>query len=150
MIVQPVTRDEANAVILRWHRHHNPVRSHRFAISAHDGEAMVGVSIVGNPEARALQNGTTFELLRLCTNGHPNAASFLLGASWRVCKEMGVTRLVSYLRVDEQGVSYKAAGWRAVARVKGRSWEGRRKTGYLPGFYEPPTEIVNRMRWEKP
>ena len=90
MIVRPVTRDAANAIVKLWHSHHKPVRSHRFALGAFEEspEDLLGVVIVGNPTAESLNNfGMTMEVLRLCTNGHRNAASFLLGASWRAAKE---------------------------------------------------------------
>ena len=119
--LRPFTRDEANAVITRWHSHHKPVKGHRFAIGAVCDGAIVGVVIVGNPKARLLNDGVTFEVTRLCTNGHNNAASRLLGAAWRAARAMGVTRMVSYLRSDERGVCYRAAGWIEAAPVAGRS-----------------------------
>lgn len=153
MRIRPVTRDEANAVISEWHSHHKPVRSHRFAIGAYDSdpESLLGVSIVANPVAQALNNlGMTMEVVRLCTNGHRNAASFLLGASCRAARAMGVERLVSYTRQDEGGVCYRAAGWSRVADVAGRGWDtGNKKQRWLPGLYEPTTEVVDRHRWEK-
>lgn len=76
-------------------------------------------------------------------------ASQLLGAAWRIARVFGVRRLVSYTRVDEPGTCYRAAGWVATARVRGRAHDtGNRKTRWLPGMYEPSTEIVNRIRWE--
>lgn len=152
MIVRPVTRDAANAIVKLWHSHHKPVRSHRFALGAFEEspEDLLGVVIVGNPTAESLNNfGMTMEVLRLCTNGHRNAASFLLGASWRAAKEMGVTKMVSYTRCDESGTCYKAAGWRVISNVKGRLWNtGNKSQRWLPGVYEPTTEIVDRLRWE--
>lgn len=149
MTLRPITRDAANAVILRWHRHHRPVRSHRFAIAGYDGEELVGVVVVGNPVAAALQNGVTFEVLRLCTNGHRYAASRLLSAAWKAARAMGVLRMVSYTRADEAGTCYRAANWRDVARVRGEGWaHGNKGDRYLPGLYMPTTEIVDRVRWE--
>lgn len=155
MVVRPSTRDEANRIVSQWHSHHKPVRAHRFALAALDGEGLVGVVIVGNPVAQALCDGVTFEVVRLCTDGHPNAASFLLGAAWRTAKAMGVRRMISYMRHDEEGTCYKAAGWQAVAHVRARDWGRRRKAGhggganpYLPGLFTPTTEVVDRTRWE--
>lgn len=140
---QPLTRDEANAVV------YDAVRSHRYAIGAFVGNGVVGCVIVGNPIAQALCDGTTFEVTRLCTYGHKNAATFLLGSAWRAARAMGVRRLVSYLRADERGTSYRAAGWHCVADVKGRAWDtGNKAQRWIPGLYEPTTEIVDRTRWE--
>ena len=154
-MVRPSTRDEANAVVLKWHSHHKPVRAHRFALAAEvfdesDCPELVGIVIVASPVARALNDGRTFEVVRLCTNGYKNAASFLLGAAWRTCKAMGVRRLVSYTREDEHGTCYRAAGWRVTKQVRGEKWNhGNKSQRWLPGVYEPATEVVNRVRWEQ-
>lgn len=149
--LQPLTRDGANELVTRWHRHHKPVRSHRFAIGALVEGQPVGAAIVGNPRAPALQNGAiiTFEVLRLVTDKTPHAASRLLGACWRSAAAMGVQRLVSYTRVDEFGTCYRAAGWLPVARVDAEDWNHGNKAGrWLPGLYEPTTERIDRIRWE--
>ena len=147
--LRPVTRDEANRVVAAWHSHHKPVRSHRFAIGAYVEGECVGVVIVASPVARLLNDGTTFEVVRLCTNGHRNAASRLLGAAWRAAKAMGVKRMVSYTREDEPGTCYVAAGWSPVAKTKAEGWNhGNKAMRWLPGLYEPTTEIVRRVRWE--
>lgn len=142
-----------------YHRHHKPVRSHRFAIAAmaedRADSGIVGVVVVGNPIAAALQDGVTFEVLRLCTvrrpcrDGFRFAATRLLGAAWRAARAMGVRRLVSYTRVDETGSCYRAANWKRVAEVKPDTHDhGNRAGRWLPGLYEPSTESVPRWRWE--
>lgn len=150
--LRPITRDDAGEVLRRWHRHHKRVQGHRFAIAAYSGDELVGVVIVGNPKAKALNDGTTFEVTRLCTNGHRNAASRLLGAAWKAAKAMGVRRMVSYLRSDEEGVCYRAAGWTVAADVQGREWDkytdSARRQKTLPGIIEPTTEVIDRQRWE--
>ena len=127
------------------------MRSHRFAIGAEVGGAVAGVVIVGNPVARALNDGHTCEVTRLATpaNAVPHVASRLLGAARRAALAMGFRRIVSYTRADEPGTCYRAAGWRQVATVKGRAWDNASKPGrWLPGLYEPTTEVVDRVRWE--
>jgi len=160
--LRPAALEEANAIVRRWHSHHKPVQIARFSIAAEDDGHVVGVVIVGNPKAAALQDGYTFEVVRLCTSGgrvvdrhgkeHAlGAASLLLGAAWKASKAMGVRKLISYIRHDEDGVCYKAAGWRKVADVKGRGWDGGNKAmRWLPGLYQPTTEVVDRERWEVP
>lgn len=161
MTLRPITRDHANAVIGLWHRHHRPVRSHRFAIAGMASDradaGVVGVVVVGNPVAAALQDGVTFEVLRLCTvrrpcrDGFRFAATRLLGAAWKASRAMGCRRLVSYTRADEPGACYRAASWRDVGIVKGEAWNhGNKADRWLPGLYEPTTEIVDRVRWEMP
>jgi hypothetical protein len=158
----PLTRDDAAAVIRRWHRHHKPHRRQLLAVGAFRGSACVGVAVCERPKAPGLCNGITWELTRLATPGdehlrelEPRAdhatgiASCLAAACWRSAREIGVRRLVSYTRVDESGTCYRAAGWVATAIVRGREWAGKNKPArWLPGMYEPSTEIVDRVRWE--
>ncbi len=150
IVLAPITRDKANAFVTLNHRHHKAVRSHRFAVSVSVDGAMVGVVIVASPVAWPLDDGKTFEVVRLCVrSGCQNVSSRLLGASWRASKAMGVVRLVSYTRADESGSCYLAAGWRPVARVRGRDWTtGNKAQRWLPGLYVPSTETVDRVRWE--
>jgi hypothetical protein len=110
----------------------------------------VGVVIVGRPNARLLDDGRTLEVTRLCCRGKDkNVASRLLGSSTSTADSMGYIRVVSYIRKDESGICYEAAGWVAVAEVKGQPWtHGGKSTRWLPGFYEPSTDIVDRVRWE--
>lgn len=148
--VRPITRDAANAVIFRWHRHHDPVRVHRAACAAYVLGELLGVAVWGNPKAPALQNGTTSEVVRLCCRGGDrNVASRLLGAAWASDRALGVRRMVSYIRADEDGVCYRAAGWVATALVKPEHWNhGNKADRWLPGIYVPATEVVWRVRWE--
>lgn len=152
--LRPASRDESNELVRRWHRHHRPVKGHKWSIAAEvDGE-VVGAVIVGRPVAQALDDGRTYEIVRLVTDGHRDVASKLIAAAWRAARAMGVKRMVSYTRVDEEGTCYRAAGWQPVAKVKGREWTHRRRAGsrgsaqYLPGLFEPATETVDRVRWE--
>lgn len=147
--LRPLGRDQANGFVRLHHRHHKPVQGYRFAVGAYLEGELVGAVIVGNPSAPALCNGRTFEVTRLCTVGDHNVASRLLGAAWRASKAMGVVRLVSYTRADETGHCYKASGWLPVKHVRGENWDhGNKRTRWLPGFYDPSTEIVDRVRWE--
>jgi hypothetical protein len=147
--LRPLSLAQANRLVSQWHSHHRPVRGHKFSIGAFVDGAPVGAVIVGRPVAQALDDGVTFEVTRLVTNRTANAASRLLGAARRAAQAMGVRRMVSYTRVDETGHCYKATGWRPVASVKGRPWTGGNKsTRWLPGMYEPTTEIIDRVRWE--
>lgn len=150
--LRPMTLAEAGAFVTKHHRHHKKKHA-RWSVGAEVNGELVGVVVVGNPVAVGLNNGKTFEVLRLCVveDAPRNTCSRLLGAAWRASKAMGVTRLVSYLRADERGHSYTASGWRCVADVKGREWNsGNKSLRWLPGFYEPTTEIMDRTRWEIP
>jgi hypothetical protein len=120
--VVPIELAEANAFVVAHHRHHGRVRGHRFSIGAAVDDHIVGVAIVGRPVARERQDGVTAELTRLATDGTKNACSFLYGAATRATFALGYQRLGTYILASENGASLRAAGWRLVAEVKGRSW----------------------------
>ena len=105
LILAPITLREANTFVARCHRHHKPDRGCVFVLSVIDEEDgdLHGVGIVGRPKARMLQDGWTAELTRLCTDGHPNASSMLLGAARRAARALGYRRLVTYTLPEEGG-----------------------------------------------
>lgn len=122
MAVIAVDLAEANAFVAAYHRHHRPVVGHKFSIAAVLGETIVGVAIVGRPVARSRDDGETLEVTRLCTDGTKNACSFLYGAAARATFALGFKRLGTYILASEPGTSLTAAGWRFIAKVRGRSW----------------------------
>lgn len=133
---------DANAFVRQHHRHNRPVTVARFAIAAAEDGKIVGVSIVGNPVARSLCDGWTLEVVRVATNGHRNACSFLYGASWRAARALGWRKLITYTRQEEGGASLRAAGWKIVAEVKGRSWSCPSR----PRVDRAPAQ--DKFRWE--
>ena len=116
-----MTRDGANELVRQFHRHHKPVHAHRFAIGLRMEGRFVGAAIVGNPVARSYADGFTAEVLRLVTDGTPNACSRLYAACWRAWRAMGGTRLVTYVLASETGTSLKASGWQVVHETKHRA-----------------------------
>lgn len=140
--VVQITKDEANVWVERFHRHSLPVTQHKFSIAAvADGE-IVGVAIIERPKARGLQDGWTLEVTRVCTIGHRNACSFLYGAAWRLIRDLGYLRAVTYTKASEEASSVRAAGWVAEGTTKGRKWT----TPSRPR--EDRHEISDRVRWE--
>lgn len=140
----PLPLSEANSFVEQHHRHHGPVVGARFSIGAAVGEQIVAVAIVGRPVARGLQDGFTAEVVRLCTDGTPHAASKLYAASWRAWKAMGGRRLVTYTLVTEPGTSLTAAGWNIVGQVKGREWT----TPSRPRVEAAGVQTLDKLRWE--
>lgn len=139
----PVSQREAFAFVRDHHRHHRPPRGALYAIAATDGQAIVGVVIVGRPVARHLQDGYTAEVTRLCViDGVRNACSMLYGAAWRSARALGYRRLVTYTLVEEGGGSLRAAGWRLVGEAGGGSWSRRER----PRVDTHPTQ--RKLRWE--
>lgn len=143
LTVVPVELSDANEFVRRHHRHHEPVVGHKFSLGAVDDEGEVrGVAIVGRPVARGRQDGWTLEVTRLATDGCPNAASALYAACWRAVRAMGYRRLGTYTLVTEPGTSLRAAGWKVVGHVKGRSWD----TPSRPRVDRHPT--LDKQLWE--
>jgi hypothetical protein len=113
---------EANAFVAQHHRHHQPVVGHLFSLGAILDDKIVGVAIVGRPVARMRDDGLTAEVTRLCTDGTRNACSFLYGAAARAAFALGFKKIGTYILASENGATLKAAGWRLMGEVKGRSW----------------------------
>src|ERR1035441_8056475 len=86
---------------------------------------LVGVAIVGRPVARRLDDGETLEVTRLCTDGTPNACSFLYGACRRAAFALGYGRIGTYTLQDEGGASLRAAGWTLIGERSGGNWKNR-------------------------
>lgn len=114
-----ITLQEAKDFVERHHRHHKPPVGHKLSIGVRvvDSDALVGVAIVSRPVARAFDDGGwTLEVSRTCTDGTRNANSALYGAVWRICRELGARRVITYTQAGETGASLRAAGYRPIAR----------------------------------
>jgi hypothetical protein len=118
----PIDLAEANAFVAEHHRHHKPVVGHKFSLGAALGDKIVGIAIVGRPVSRIRDDGETLEVSRLCTDGTPNACSFLYGATARAAFALGYRRIGTYILASEPGTSLTAAGWRMIGEISGRSW----------------------------
>ncbi len=144
MTIKPLTLEQANALIIKWHRHHKPAQGHRFSVGAHDGSDMVGAAIIGRPVARKTDQYNVAEVTRLVTNGHKNACSFLYAAAARIAREMGFVKIQTFILKEETGKSLEAAGWsfEAMTDSKPHKWhsrDGRRE--------DQPAE--SKQRWSK-
>lgn len=125
--IVPITQKEANAYVAKFHRHHKPVVGSIFQIAVAKEDEIVGVAIVGRPVAMYFDNGWTLEVNRCCTNGEPNACSKLYGAAWRIAKELGYKRLITYTLNTEPGISLKAAGWKCLGEAGGKPWNHKKR-----------------------
>ncbi|MGH9209049.1 MAG: XF1762 family protein [Acidimicrobiales bacterium] len=135
--VRPIGLRDANRFVADHHRHHGPVRGHKFAVAVADQDGVVrGVAIAGRPVARRLDTGWRLEVLRVATDGTPNACSILYGAVARAGAAIGYRRqdILTYTLATENGASLRAAGWVPVAAVDGASWDrpSRRRTDKHP------------------
>lgn len=141
--IVPTTLKEANALVLQLHRHHPPAVGHRWSLGVADEDGVLhGVAIVSRPVARGNDNGRTAEVVRVATDGTPNACSMLYGAARRAAKALGFDRLITYTLASEPGTSLRASGWIETGTVRGRSWT----TPSRPREDVSPT--VDKIRWE--
>jgi hypothetical protein len=120
---RPISLEAANVFVAQHHRHHKPVRGHKFSIGAILEGLLVGVAIVGRPVSRIRDDGLTLELSRLCTDGTRNACSFLIGKAAKATFALGFRRIGTYILQSENGVSLRAAGWTLIGETKGGSWD---------------------------
>ena len=122
MRLAPISIREANRYVLYYHRHHRPTQGALFALAAEIDGQLVGVAIVGRPVGAGLQNGRTVEITRVCTDGTPNACSFLYARCRRAAAALGYEKVVTYTRQDESGASPAGAGFEQEALLPARSW----------------------------
>lgn len=139
----PIDYADACEYVRQFHRHHPPPQGWKFGIAVSAGNEVVGVIMCGRPVARHLDDGFTLEATRCCTNGVEHVASKLYAAAWRAARAMGYRRLVTYTLASESGISLKAAGYRVVHGVRGRSWH----TESRPRVDRHP--IVDKLMWEQ-
>jgi hypothetical protein len=148
-----VSLKEANAFVEQHHRHHGRATGHKFSIGLYNGDRLIGVSIVGRPTGRYLDDGHTLEVTRLCTDGTKNACSMLYGASAREARKKGYAKILTFILQSEPGTSLRAAGWHLEAGKAGKpKWNTQRyakKPIQLSLFpkREPPLEY--KQRWSK-
>jgi hypothetical protein len=144
LILHPISIQDANELVKRWHRHHKRTLSALFAVAvARKGEAEpCGAAIIGRPVARILQDGWTAEVTRLVSDGTPNACSMLYAAAWRACRSLGYRRLGTYILDTEPGTSLVAAGWKMVGESGGGSWDRSNR----PRVDKHPTQA--KLRFE--
>lgn len=119
----PLELKQANAFVNQLHRHHPPVYRDKFRVGCEIDGLLVGVVQIGRPVCRELDDGSTVEVVRLCTNGARNVCSFLYGRAARIANEMGYKKIITYILSYESGISLKAAGWKFDGFTKGGSWD---------------------------
>ena len=130
----PLELKEANAYVDHLHRHHSSVHRDKFRVGAAINGKLVGVVQVGRPVSRMLDDGNTLEVVRLCTDGTDNACSFLYSKAARIAKELGYSRIITYILESESRASLKAAGWELDGITSGGHWSrpSRHRTTTTP------------------
>ena len=143
MQIVPLHIRQANEFIRQYHRHSLPVTGGKFAVGAiHDGK-LVGVAVAGRPVARRLDDGRTLEVLRMATDGTPNATSFLYGKVRRVGQAMGYEKIITYTLASESGASLKAVGAKLVGELRPQEWSVPSRKRRTQAVYKEP-----KLKWE--
>lgn len=151
----PISLKTANAFVEELHRHHSKVQGHKFSIGVVREDKLVGVCIVGRPVSRYLDNGKTLEVTRLCTDGTYNACSILYARAAKIAKDMGYSKIITYILQSENGTSLKASGWMCDGETGGGNWSVQSRPRELipaqmslfPQKEKYPTE--KKLRWSK-
>ena len=147
---RPVRFTAARDFVRHHHAHCTAPAAWRFGQAILNGGTMLGVVMVGNPVAPALNGRGTVEVNRLCIRRDIprvlawNAASQLYGWAAREAARQGWTHIITYTRADEDGISVRAAGWQQEARIRGRGWHSSRRARSNTNAW------VDKIRWGKP
>ena len=146
LMIVPITIADACEFVRQHHRHHAAPAGGLFACGVADttDPYLVGVAIAGRPVARALQDGWTAEVTRVCVleHGPKGACSALYAALWRAARALGWRRLITYTLPTESGASLRGAGWRLIGEAGGGSWSCPSR----PRVDRHPTQV--KLRWE--
>lgn len=140
---RPLSRNEVNDYINKYHRHHKAPVGYKFAIGAERDKTLVGIVVVGRPVARNINASEVVEVTRLCTIGERNACSFLYAKAARIAREMGYKKIISYILETEEGTSLKAAGWKYEGLTNGGSWNTKTRPR------EDKAPICKKQKWSK-
>ena len=148
----PLTVKAARPFIGRHHRHNLPPVGGLFATSVvGDDGTLHGVGVAARPMARALDDGVTVEVTRVCTDCTPHVCSMLYGALWRAAKALGYRRGYTYTLASESGACLRAAGWRIDAELAERGgWDNGRVRVERDLFGDERTPTGPKLRWVKP
>jgi hypothetical protein len=130
MRIVPMNLKPANRFVDKHHRHMGSTNNDggKYAIALeHEGE-IVGVAIVGRPNARMLQHGKQefpAELLRLCTSSAApkGAESKLYARARRIWQLMGGSHFHTYTLKRESGASLRGAGLKEPLEVHSEQWD---------------------------
>lgn len=119
MELRPISIRHASTFVREHHRHHEAPRGAKFALAAwHEGQ-LVGVAMIGRPVSRALDNGTTAEVIRVATGRYAERLFISLR-----CREAGRSSdglsKSRYLHTDRGKRGEPARGWLAACRCRWR------------------------------
>lgn len=140
---------DAREFVARHHRHCKAPAGWKYGQAVFNGSEMVGVMMAGRPVSAALEAQGCLEINRVCvldTNPRAlieNACSMLYGYACREGFRRGYSRVVTYTKLDEPGISLRAAGFVPVAISRGGSWHRRHRPRIDSDTTGP------KLRWER-
>jgi hypothetical protein len=133
----PIHLREANQFVADHRRHNLPTVGGKFAVGAADDEGkLVGVAVAGRPVARHLDDGKTLEVLRVCTDGTPNACSFLYARCATIARLMGYERVITYTLASEGGAT-------PTGPLESHEWGNPARPRKSQSVYQEP-----KYRWD--
>lgn len=138
-----ITRKEAMAFVEQHHRHLGkpPGCVFHIAVGCIRRQEIVGVALVGRPINPIHQDDFTLEVNRCATDGTRNACSKLYASAWRIAREMGCRKVITYNREGESGASLRAANYKVVGEVtRANKWHSRPIVDTTP--------FQRKLRWE--
>lgn len=142
MELRAISLKAAMRIVDEWHRHLERPQGGKAAIAAWNDGQLVGVAIVGRPISRVEDKGEIGEVIRVATNGTPNACSFLYARAKRLIQALGFRRARTKTLPTESGASLRAVSAKELGVTTAQSWdrENRRRAEKAP--------IVEKLRWE--
>jgi hypothetical protein len=141
--IVPLMLSQAYAYVREWHRHLSPPPGGLFAVGVERDGGIVGVAVVGRPNARLAQTGWRAEITRVATNGTYNACSALYGACCRAARALGYCEIATKTLASEPGTSLRAAGFEEIGVTDGGEWS-------RPSRNRKPVEQPGpKRRWRK-
>ena len=148
--IAPIGHACARSFVQKHHQHCRPPAVWRFHTGIFNGRTLLGVAIVGNPVAPALNGRGIVEVNRLCIRRDTakplrwNAASMLYGWCAREAARRGWTNIITYTRIDELGTPPRAAGWQPESKIRGRGWHSLRRPRSNAN-----NAFVAKIRWSR-
>jgi hypothetical protein len=139
----PLHLREANEFVGKYHRHSLPTVGGKFALGVAQDRKLVGVAITGRPVCRRLDDGKTLEILRVATDGTPNACSFLYARTAKIARLMGYERVITYTLTSEGGASLRAVGAKPTGPLESHEWSNPARPRKSQSVYHE-----QKYRWE--
>lgn len=146
----PVSQSSAKQFVRRHHEHCKaPPAGWKFGVGIRNGFQLIGVTMVGRPVSRRLDDGSRLEVNRLCVRRDLprglawNACSMLYSEAAKRARKLGYQELITYTLDTESAVSLKASGWKEAIRTRGGSWSRSSR----PRCDKAPT--TPKVRWYK-